>query len=104
MTNHETVTHDWADDLSDNLFSHGSEERQRNFVLSMTHLMKNISGCPKLDSLSTFQLLAEVALEWPGDENDEWAVLTGLAAYFFKEAVDKGEINPEQLLNSIGNA
>ena len=104
MRYQETEERDWADDLSDELFSHGTEERQQHFVRTMTHLINNISGCPRLDAISTFHLLAEVALEWPGDEDDEWAVLTGLAAYFFKEAVEKGEINPKKVLENIGNA
>lgn len=73
------------EDLSDDLFSHGTEERQRNFLGFFATCLNNMERCPALSSVDVFQLLSEVALEWPGDEDDEWGTIAGLAAYFFDE-------------------
>lgn len=84
----EDKKHAPDEDLSDDLFLHGTEERQRNF----------------LRSVDVFQLLSEAALEWPGEEDQEWGQITGLAAYFYDKAVKNGEIDPKKLLDRMGNA
>lgn len=38
------------------------------------------------------------------EEDDEWGTIAGLAAYFFDDPVKKGEIDPQKLLDRIGNA
>lgn len=104
MIDTEDKKHAREEDLSDDLFSHGTEERQRNFLGFFTTCLNNMERCPALSSVDVFQLLSEVALEWPGDEDDEWGTIAGLAAYFFDDAVKKGEIDPQKLLDRIGNA
>lgn len=92
------------EDLSDNLFSHGTVERQRSFLEFFTYCLNDIDRCPTLRSVDVFQLLSEAALEWPGKEDQEWGQITGLAAYFYDKAVKNGEIDPKKLLDRMGNA
>lgn len=100
----EDKKHAPDEDLSDNLFSHGTVERQRSFLEFFTYCLNDIDHCPTLRSVDVFQLLSEVALEWPGKEDQEWGQITGLAAYFYDKAVKNGEIDPKKLLDRMGNA
>lgn len=100
----EDKKHAPDEDLSDDLFLHGTEERQRNFLEFFTYCLNDIDHCPTLRSVDVFQLLSEAALEWPGEEDQEWGQITGLAAYFYDKAVKNGEIDPKKLLDRIGNA
>lgn len=94
---------DRADDMAESVFAHGTMERKTSFIHFFTHCI-NTPGCPELNATATFELLAIAALEWPGEENEEWATLVGLASYFFREAVRNGEINPKRILENIGKA
>lgn len=100
----EDKKHAPDEDLSDDLFLHGTEERQRNFLEFFTYCLNDIDHCPTLRSVDVFQLLSEAALEWPGEEDQEWGQITGLAAYFYDKAVKNGEIDPKKLLDRMGNA
>lgn len=100
----EDKKHAREEDLSDDLFSHGTEERQRNFLGFFTTCLNNMERCPALSSVDVFRLLSEAALEWPGEEDQEWGQITGLAAYFYDKAVKNGEIAPKKLLDRMGNA
>lgn len=100
----EDKKHAPDEDLSDNLFSHGTVERQRSFLEFFTYCLNDIERCPTLRSVDVFQLLSEAALEWPGEEDPEWGQITGLAAYFYDKAVKNGEIDPKKLLDRMGNA
>ncbi len=104
MIDTEDKKKDLEEDLSDNLFSHGTVERQRSFLKFFTYCLSDIDHCPTLRSVDVFQLLSEAALEWPGEEDPEWGQITGLAAYFYDKAVKNGEIDPKKLLDRMGNA
>lgn len=103
MKQTESIEANWEESLADEIFSHGTEERKKHFIGFMTHCV-NAPGCPEMNATATFATLAILALDWPGDEDESWCVLTGLAAYFFKEALRNGEINPNEMIESIGNA
>lgn len=89
--------------FSDELFIHGTEERQKHFAQFFTQLI-NSPSMPRLDATAALQLLAIAALEWPGEEDEQWATLVGMAAYFFNEAMTTGEIDPQVIFEKIGNA
>lgn len=104
MIDTEDKKHAPDEDLSDDLFSHGTVERKLSFLEFFTYCLSYIDGCPPLSSVDVFRLLSEAALEWPGEEDQEWGQITGLAAYFYDKAVKNGEIAPKKLLDRMGNA
>lgn len=89
--------------FAEEFVKHGTKERQERFAQFFIGSLTT-PGMPQLDSVSIFRLLSVHALEWPGEEDQEWGQITGLAAYFYDKAVKNGEIAPKKLLDRMGNA
>lgn len=93
--------------FAEEFVKHGTKERQERFAQLFIGLLTR-PGMPQLDSVSIFRLLSVHALEWPGEENEYWREIVGLAVYFYVQAVQSGEIDIkalfEQLKNKMGNA
>lgn len=93
--------------FAEEFVKHGTKERQERFAQLFIGLLTR-PGMPQLDSVSIFRLLSVHALEWPGEENECWKEIVGLAVYFYVQAVRSGEIDMkalfDQLKNRMGNA
>lgn len=89
-------------DTEKSLLEMGTPERRKLFFKLLTHCLNGTP--PELDWSGAAQLLSEAALEWPGEEDDNWAVLTGLAALAFRNAIECGEIDPKQVYQTVGHA
>ncbi len=72
----------------------GPSPHKEHFAALLSTLLADIEKGNIVGNGDVYQLLVEVAWKWPGETNDQWAILVGLCAVFFhRAAVESSAIN-----------
>ena len=72
----------------------GPSPHKEHFAALLSNLLADIEKGNVVGNGDVYQLLVEVAWKWPGEPNDQWAILVGLCAVFFhRAAVESSAIN-----------
>ena len=81
--------------LTDNLEKRfGPSPHKEHFAALLSNLLADIEKGNAIDNGGVYQLLVEIAWKWPGEPNDQWAILVGFCAVFFhRAAVESSAIN-----------
>lgn len=72
----------------------GPSPHKEHFAALLSNLLADIEKGNFVGNSGVYHLLVEVAWKWPGEPNDQWAILVGLCAVFFhRAAVESSAIN-----------
>ena len=69
----------------------GPSPHKERFAALLSNILADIETENVVGNGAVYQLLVEVAWKWPGEPNDQWAILAG-AVFFHRAAAESSAI------------